>query len=215
MWLVAAIALASLNLRPAVVAIGPLADAIRSGTGLRPVAVGLLTTLPVVCFGAFALAGPRLARELGLERAVLVALGLVLGGIAMRLLSPIAALFVGSTIAGSGIAMGNVVLPAVVKRHFAACAGRVMAVYSVALNGGAALAAGLTVPLRNAWHLDWRTALAMWGAPVALAVVLWSPAIGLRAGGSRDDGHAYSVWRSSRRGRPLASSDCSRWSSTR
>ncbi len=196
-WLIAAIALASLNLRPAVVAIGPLAETIRADTGLNAVAIGLLTTLPVVCFGVFALAGPRLARRLGLERAVLAALALLVCGVAMRLLSPIAALFLGSVIAGIAIAMGNILLPAVVKRHFAERTGRVMALYSVALNGGAALAAGLTVPLRGALHVDWRTALSAWGVLALAAVLLWFPAAGQGAGASGEGGQTYSVWRSS------------------
>ena len=104
-FLIAAIGLVSLNLRPAVVAVGPLAESIRADIGLSAVAIGLLTTLPVVCFGAFAAAGPRVARRLGLERAVLAALVLLLCGIALRLLSPTAALFAGSVIAGIGIAM--------------------------------------------------------------------------------------------------------------
>lgn len=197
LWLITAIALVSLNLRPAVVAVGPLAYAIRAGTGLNAFGVGLLTTLPVVCFGAFAPAGPRLARRLGLERAVLAALVLLVCGIAIRLLSPTAALFLGSMITGIGIAIGNVLLPAVVKRRFATRTGRVMAVYAVALNGGAALAAGLTIPLRDTLHLDWRAALAVWGVLAVAGALLWLPACRPNGTVSRDDDETYSVWRSS------------------
>ena len=196
-FLIAAIALASLNLRPAVVAVGPLAESIRADVGLNAVAIGLLTTLPVLCFGAFAAAGPRVARRLGLERAVLAALMLILCGIAVRLLSPTAALFAGSVIAGVGIAVGNVLMPAVVKRHFPERTGPAMAVYSVALNGGAALAAGLTVPLRDALDVEWRTALATWGVLALAATLVWSAVAAQGASASHDDGQTYSVWRSS------------------
>lgn len=196
-WLLLAIAVVSLNLRPAVVAVGPLAADIRSGTGLSAVALGLLTTLPVVCFGVFALAGPRLARRLGLERAVLVALALLVAGIAMRLPSPTSALFLGSGVAGIGIALGNVLTPAVVKRHFAERTGPVMTVYAVALNGGAALAAGLTVPLRDALGGEWRTALGAWGVLALAALLLWFPTARHGADASPDEGQCYAVWRSS------------------
>lgn len=195
--LIAAVALVALNLRPAVVAVGPLAGDIRAGTGLSALALGLLTTLPVVCFGLFALAGPPLARRLGLERAVMAALALLVIGIALRLASPTFALFLGSALAGIGIALGNVLMPAVVKRHFAARTGPVMAVYVVALNGGAALAAGLTVPLRDALDVGWRTALGAWGLLALAAALLWLPATRTRTATPREDGERSSVWRSS------------------
>src|SRR5579875_881690 len=71
--LVAGIALLAINLRPAVVAVAPLTSRIRAGTGLSTAGVSLLTTLPLLCFGVFALLAPRLGRRLGLERALGVA----------------------------------------------------------------------------------------------------------------------------------------------
>jgi len=61
---VATIAVA-LNLRPAVVAVSPLLDTIRSDTGLSAPLAGLLTTLPLICFGIFSPVAPRLARRIG------------------------------------------------------------------------------------------------------------------------------------------------------
>ena len=128
---------------------------------------------------------------------MLAALVLLLCGIALRLLSPTAALFAGSVIAGIGIAMGNVLMPAVVKRHFPERTGPAMAVYSVTLNGGAALAAGLTVPVRDALEVDWRIALAVWGALALAATLMWSLVAGQGANAWDDEGQSYSVWRSS------------------
>jgi CP family cyanate transporter-like MFS transporter len=64
--LAAALILVALSLRPAVVAISPLLDSIRAATGLSPAADGLLTTFPLICFGAFAPIAPRLARRIGM-----------------------------------------------------------------------------------------------------------------------------------------------------
>lgn len=44
----------ALNLRPALVAASPLLDTIRTDTGMSATAVGLLTTLPLLCFGLLA-----------------------------------------------------------------------------------------------------------------------------------------------------------------
>ena len=98
--LAAAIVGVALNQRPAVVAVAPVLGELRAETGLSSALAGLLTTLPVLCFGAFAPAAPRLARRIGLESAVALSLVLLAAGIALRLLSPVALLFAGSLLAG-------------------------------------------------------------------------------------------------------------------
>ena len=193
---VAAIVLVAFNLRPAIVAVGPLAGEISSDTGLSSSAVGLLTTVPLICLGAFAAAAPAFARRVGFERAVLAALALIVGGIALRLSAPTAALFAGTVLAGSGIALANVLVPALLKRDFAARIGVMMAMYSVALQTGATVASGATVPLRSALGIGWRPALALWALPALAAVLGWLPFALRRAGRSGGVGQRYDVWRS-------------------
>src|SRR5437588_11561871 len=101
--LVAVVAVA-LNQRPAVVAVAPVLRDLRADTGLSAALAGLLTTVPVLCFGAFAPFAPRLARRVGLETAVAASLVLLAAGIALRLLSPVALLYAGSLLAGAAIA---------------------------------------------------------------------------------------------------------------
>src|SRR3954469_7789075 len=158
--LVAIVAVA-LNQRPAVVAVAPVLRELRADTGLSAALAGLLTTVPVLCFGAFAPFAPRLARRIGLGAAGGLSLLLLAGGIALRLLSPVALLYAGSLIAGAAIAFANVLLPAYVKREFDR-PGVVMGLYSASLNIGAAAGPAFTVPLAAALGIDWRTALGLW-----------------------------------------------------
>jgi CP family cyanate transporter-like MFS transporter len=175
--LVAAIVGVALNQRPAVVAVAPVLGSLRTDTGLSAAAAGLLTTAPVLCFGAFSPLAPRLARRIGLETAVAASLVLLAAGIALRLLSPVALLFAGSLLAGAAIALANVLLPAYVKREFAR-PGAVMGAYSASLNIGAALGAALTVPLASALGVSWRTALGAWLVLALAALALWLPVAG-------------------------------------
>jgi CP family cyanate transporter-like MFS transporter len=175
--LVAAIVAVALNQRPAVVSVSPLLRDIRADTGLSAAMAGLLTTVPVLCFGAIAPFAPRLARRFGLESAVAVSLGLLAVGIALRLLSPVVLLYAGSLVAGSAIALANVLLPAYVKREFER-PGAVMGMYSASLNIGAALGAAVTVPLGAALGLSWRGALGMWLVLALVALALWLPVAG-------------------------------------
>lgn len=172
---VVAIVLASLNLRPAVVAISPLLGEIRADLGLSATAAGVLTTLPVLCFGLLAPLAPVLARRWGLERALFVSLVVLCVGFALRLVPETWGLFAGTVVAGCAIGLGNVLLPALIKRDFADRIGLMTGLYSMALSGGAALAAGLTLPVATAAGLDWRGALATWGVLAVLGVLVWVP----------------------------------------
>jgi CP family cyanate transporter-like MFS transporter len=175
--LAAAIVGVALNQRPAVVAVAPVLGELRAETGLSSALAGLLTTLPVLCFGAFAPAAPRLARRIGLESAVALSLVLLAAGIALRLLSPVALLFAGSLLAGAAIAFANVLMPAYIKREYAR-PGAVMGFYSASLNLGAAAGAAFTVPLAEALGVGWRTALGLWLALALAALALWLPVAG-------------------------------------
>nr|WP_279591004.1 MFS transporter [Modestobacter marinus] len=164
---------------------------LRADTGLSSALAGLLTALPVLCFGAFAPLAPRLARRIGLETAVAASLVLLAAGIALRLLPPVALLYAGSLVAGAAIAIANVLMPAYVKREFTR-PGAVMGAYSASLNVGAAAAAGLTVPIGAALGAEWRVALASWLVLAVAALALWLPVAGVR--GTRTTPPEASSW---------------------
>lgn len=169
--------LLALNLRPLVVAVGPMLGVIRADTQMSAVVAGLLTTLPVFCFGAFAPFAPRLARGLGIEPALLVTMAMIIVGAAVRLLHPVAALLAGTVLLGAGIAMSNVLIPSVIKRDFADRVGLMTGLYTTMLCIGPAAAAGLTVPLAQATGLSWRPTIALWGLLAVVALVVWLPQV--------------------------------------
>ncbi|PHV68522.1 CynX/NimT family MFS transporter [Williamsia muralis] len=170
-----AIMVVAANLRPAVVAVAPLVDDIKTSEGFSSATAGLLTTLPVLFFGLVSPIAPRLVRRFGIERTVFGAMLLLLSAILLRLVPAVPALFVGSAVAGVAIGICNVVLPALIKRDFAHRSGLMTGLYSMTLSGGAALAAGLTVPIYTAVDDQWRIALASWSLLTVLGLVLWIP----------------------------------------
>ena len=163
------------NLRPAVVAVGPLIDDIKASEGFSSAAAGLLTTLPVLFFGLVAPIAPRIAARFGIERTVFGAMALLCIAIVVRMIPNLYALFVGSALAGVAIGICNVVLPALIKRDFSHRSGLMTGLYSMTLSGGAALAAGLTVPIYAAAGDNWRVALGSWALLAALGLILWIP----------------------------------------
>ena len=173
-----AIVCLGLNLRTVIASLPPLLPDIREDLGLSATLAGLLTTLPVLCFGLLAPPARRLAHRLPLE-AMLVGCALVTAvAAALRGIGTVAALFVGSILAGASVAMGQTVLPVLIRIAFHRAVGKMMGSYSMALPIGATLGAGLAVPLQEALGGSWRASLALWAIPAALAAALWlAPAL--------------------------------------
>jgi MFS transporter, CP family, cyanate transporter len=195
-WIGVAIVLVAANLRPAVVGVAPVLSQIQAGEQLSGTAAGVLTALPVLCFGLLAPAAPRLARRIGIERALLVALVVLSVGFVVRSSGSLVALYAGTVLLGSAIAVGNVLLPSLIKRDFAHRTGVMTGLYTMAISGGAALAAGITVPVAQAAGLEWRGALAVWVLFAVLAILCWVPHVRraprpARTGGPRVGG----LWR--------------------
>jgi CP family cyanate transporter-like MFS transporter len=84
------------------------------------------------------------------------------------------ALFGATLVAGIGVAIAGVVLSGLVKDLFRTRPGLVTGGYSVAMMLGAAIAATVTVPLRDLLG-SWPASLAAWAVPAALAAAIWAP----------------------------------------
>jgi MFS transporter, CP family, cyanate transporter len=171
------VVLVAINMRPAAAAIGPVIHRIQSDTGLSSGWAGVLVTLPVLCFGLLAPLAPVLARRLSVPATISVALIVLLAGMLVRLIPGVGFLFFGTALAGAAIAIGNVLVPVLIRTDFPHRTGAMMALYTAWLIGFAALAAGVTVPLADALGGGWRPGLAVWAIPAAVAAVAWLPAL--------------------------------------
>lgn len=174
LWLLLALVLVAINLRPALSSLAPVLRQAQQETGMGNAGAGLLTTLPVLCLGLFAPLAPRLAARFGTERVVLWVVLLLAAGILARGLAGTAGLFAGSLVSGASIGIIGVLLPGIVKREFPGQADIMTGVYTMALCFGAALAAGATVPLAGALG-GWPAALSFWALPALLAAAAWRP----------------------------------------
>jgi CP family cyanate transporter-like MFS transporter len=166
--------LTGLNLRIAVASVPPIIEELQRELGLSATGASFLTAAPVLCFGLLAPLAPVLARRFGGEHVILLALLAILTGVLARAAGPSFALFAGTVLAGAGIAVGNVIVPSVVKGRFRRT-GAITGVYVATLTAGAALAAGLTVPIER--RLGWEGALAVWAIPAAVAVIVVAAAV--------------------------------------
>ncbi|NTJ09495.1 CynX/NimT family MFS transporter [Rhizobium lusitanum] len=173
----ASLVLIAFNLRPIFSSASALLPEIRSGLGLTAFGTSILTTLPVVCMGLFSPLAPRLAQRLGTERVLLGVILLLALGTALRGISSISLLFFGTALTGACIAIGNVLLPGVVKRDFPDKAALMTGCYTMALCAGAASAAGLTLPIEHSLGGSLGGALAAWALPALVVGLLWLPQV--------------------------------------
>lgn len=176
-WLLAlSLLLIACNLRPVFGSLSVVLPEIMRDTGLSAAGASLLTTLPIVCLGLFSAPTPWLARRFGAERVLLLALALITFGTLLRATGSLPWLFISSVLAGAGIAMGNVLLPSLVKRHFAQQAALMTGMYIFTICIGATAAMAATVPLSVHWFAgSWAYALAFWALPALLVLMLWLP----------------------------------------
>ncbi|MGV8935497.1 MAG: CynX/NimT family MFS transporter [Allorhizobium sp.] len=188
--------LIAFNLRPLFSSASVLLPEIRAELGLSAIGASLLTTLPVVCLGLFSPLAPRLAARIGAERTLMVVLLLLALGTSLRGLSSVPLMFFGTALAGACIAVGNVLLPGLVKRDFANRAALMTGFYTMALCGGAAGAAGFTLPLEAAFGGSLNGALAVWALPAFVVALIWLPQVfGASARSRRAVVRVEGLWR--------------------
>ena len=74
-----------------------------------------MTTLPLIAFAVVSPLTGGLGRRWGEGRTILAGLALILLGTVLRSMAGTVGLFLGTAVVGVGTALGNVLLPAVVK----------------------------------------------------------------------------------------------------
>lgn len=196
--LIAGILLIATALRVTFTGVAPLLDVIRADYGLTTAQTGMLTTLPLLAFALISPLAAVVARRFGIERSLFAAMLLICAGIAVRSLPSAAWLFIGTAIIGCGIALGNVLLPGIIKRDFAQHVAKLTGAYSLTMGVAAALGSALVVPLAQS-GIGWHGALLMLMVFPLIALLLWLP--GLRQGTaanltSSTALHNRGIWRS-------------------
>lgn len=176
LWVLAGILLLATNLRAPFTAVSPLLDTLGAAFGMGSSEAGVLITVPLLTFCVVSPFAARLAQRLGLERALFLAVLVMGGGIVVRSLGPQWCLFLGTAVLGAGIAIGNTLLPSLLKRDFPKDITKWTAVYSVTMGVAAALGSAAVVPLAHA--TNWQISLAAFLVLPVLSALLWLPQLG-------------------------------------
>ncbi|MFD9701612.1 CynX/NimT family MFS transporter [Lentzea sp. NPDC059081] len=166
------IALVALTLRQAVAAVSPIIGDIRVDIPISNLGVGLLGTLPPVLLAVFGFIAPHVARVIGLDGGIVLALLMLTLGHLVRAFAPnFGVLLVGSVVALAGTGIGNVLLPPIVRRYFPDRVALLTAVYGCIVGVSTAVPAAVVAPVAE--QLGWRFALGMWAATSIVALAPW------------------------------------------
>ena len=180
-------------LRAPVTGVGPVLEMLQQALGLRASTAGMLMTLPLLMFSVGSLFASGLARRWGLGTTIFVALLVIICGILLRSAGTAAALFAGTAVIGIGIALGNVLLPGLIKSDLPEHVPLATSLSGVAMGVVGALASVCVVPLALAF--GWQIGLAAVVVFPLAALILWALRVP-PAGGGGSERTGDRLWRS-------------------
>jgi MFS transporter, CP family, cyanate transporter len=175
--LIAGIVFVAFNLRPSITSVGPVIHSIRADLNISNGTAGFLTTLPLIAFALLSLVAPLLSRKWGNERTIFVGLFTLVCGILIRSAGTVFTVFFGTVWIGVGIAIGNVLLPGIVKEKFPEQAGLMTSIYTTSMNTFAAIGSAVSIPLADALNGGWKSSLSFWAWMSLAALCIWIPQV--------------------------------------
>ena len=132
---VIAILLLAINMRAPIIGFGAVAKLVQQDLGLTTKTIGLIGTIPVMAFASSSFVAPMLSRRIGLENTMILATSLLAIGIFVRVAHPqLGFLLAGTVLLSLAISLGNVLIPAVIKKYTPNHIGLVMGSYSMFLS---------------------------------------------------------------------------------
>lgn len=169
------VVLVAANLRVPLTSIGAVISFIRDDLNISNALAGTITTLPLLAFAFLSPFAPKIANRIGMEWTIAFSLVILIVGFFIRSLTGVTFLFLGTLFIGLAIAIGNVLIPAIIKINFPLKIGIMTGVYAICMNIFGALGSGVSAPLASIETLNWKGSLAIWGILALITLIVWLP----------------------------------------
>ena len=169
---VAALLCFALSLRAPITVIPPLLTPVRADLGIDAPTAGLLTSIPVLCFGLLTPVASRIIHRLGINLGGLYCVLGVIAGSILRSVGGVTTAFVGTVLLGVFIAIGNLAIPMLIGRQYKHRTELLIGAYAITSNITVTATTALAVPAAELWGWRWTAA----GSGVLLglaALVTW------------------------------------------
>ena len=165
----------SFNLRAPITAVGSIVEMIQAEYGLSNAAAGFITTLPLIAFAVVSPFVSKISGSIGHSKTMMIGLLFILCGEFLRSYTNAVGLFAGTAVIGIGIAIGNVIIPGIIKLHFSDRVGFVTSIYTSGMCIFAAVGAGISIPLAKGLQLGWKNTLCVWAILTFITIIIWFP----------------------------------------
>ncbi|UXU83568.1 MFS transporter [Mammaliicoccus sciuri] len=160
------------SLRAPITSVGIALPSIKETLNLSNTSVSLITIIPLLSFAVISLFAAKISHKFGLERTVFGALILICIGIALRAITGVSWLYVGTILIGVGIAFGNVLTPGIIKMNFPLRIGIMTGYYTVVMNIFGSASSYVTAPLVK--HFNYNVAISLIGIVTFIGIIIWS-----------------------------------------
>lgn len=134
-------------LRTPITGIGAIIGIVKETLSINNTLAGFITTIPLIAFAILSPVVTKISNKNGLEKTLFYSTIVITIGLALRFYINTTVFFVSTFIIGIGIAIGNVLLPAVTKKYFADNLGVMTGIYTVTMTVTASFAAAVSYPL--------------------------------------------------------------------
>ena len=139
---------------------------------VAPTSLGILTTIPLLCFGLLSSVVSATAQRIGNELTIAIAMVLMFIGSYLRIISfPL--LMVGTILVGVAITCINVLLPAIITDKFPERIGSITGMYNTAMTLFAAIGAYAITPITH--QSSWQTAVILISLIALISAIVWLP----------------------------------------
>ncbi|WP_425255300.1 CynX/NimT family MFS transporter [Mammaliicoccus sciuri] len=160
------------SLRAPITSVGIALPSIKETLNLSNTSVSLITIIPLLSFAVISLFAAKISHKFGLERTVFGALILICIGIALRAITGVSWLYVGTVLIGVGIAFGNVLTPGIIKMNFPLRIGIMTGYYTVVMNIFGSASSYVTAPLVK--HFNYNIAISLIGIVTFIGIIICS-----------------------------------------
>lgn len=149
-WIILlAIILLGSILRTPITGIGSIIGIVKDILNINNTLAGLITTIPLVAFAVISPLASKFSNKYGLEKTLFYSTIIITLGLLFRFYINVYVLFITTFIIGVGIALGNVLLPAVVKKYYPTKLGVMTGFFSVIMTVTASISAAVSYPIAS------------------------------------------------------------------
>ena len=181
-FLIIAIMFVAFNLRAPLTGIGPLVYLIKDDYNISNALAGFITTLPLLAFALFSPFVSKVSDKLGNSKTMFLGIITLLLGEAIRSYTNVVGLFIGTALIGLGIAIGNVVIPSIIKLNFPNRVASITGIYTPCMSIFAAISSGFSVPIATKLGFGWKNTLALWITLAFITLIIWAPQLKRKSG---------------------------------